>query len=451
MPRNSDKYQASKQLLPTDLRSKEMSFLDRQLRERAFWSAGVENAKILSDIQSSIREVISGNFSETEARLKINETLNKHNYKAPVGTEGGIKDMYSYSRQKVLIKTNVEMANGYAQLEEAQEFIEDYPCFELVRAGRARVPRDWINGNDRWLANGGKLYNGRMIAEINDPIWVKISRFGNPYPPFDFNSSMVLDEISRKEAISLGVIAKDAEPKERAITPSINENLETKINAPEELLKKVEESFAGFAKRDGNKITFTDPNGTKPYSAKDIVNIIGASNLPNIYGGKDGSQYLQKNAFVKWIDDSHSQRYNPNLDITEDIGRLFERIEPMKEDSTIYRGLSFSSKDDENYKKLMAQIENNTFRTDSFNSCTTDYSVAESFASKNSFQVVLEFKKHNTAKDLKYLVGKYYDMASEEKEVMLLHKKSYRVINKKHTTSSNGMPLLKIELEVINE
>lgn len=52
---------------------------------------------------------------------------------------------------------------------------------------------------------GGKLYDGRMIALRNDPIWRGISRFGSPVPPFDFNSGMGLEEVNRFEAEALGV------------------------------------------------------------------------------------------------------------------------------------------------------------------------------------------------------------------------------------------------------
>jgi hypothetical protein len=37
-----------------------------------------------------------------------------------------------------------------------------------------------------------------MIALKTDPIWVRISRFGRPFPPFDFNSGMGLRNIGRE-------------------------------------------------------------------------------------------------------------------------------------------------------------------------------------------------------------------------------------------------------------
>lgn len=59
-----------------------------------------------------------------------------------------------------------------------------------------------------WVSAGGKLYNGRMIAHKKDPIWVKISRFHRPYPPFDFGSCMGIDDIDFYECAKMGVIRR---------------------------------------------------------------------------------------------------------------------------------------------------------------------------------------------------------------------------------------------------
>ena len=45
-----------------------------------------------------------------------------------------------------------------------------------------------------------------MIALVNDPIWTEISRFGTPYPPFDFNSGMWTRPVSREEATEFGLV-----------------------------------------------------------------------------------------------------------------------------------------------------------------------------------------------------------------------------------------------------
>jgi hypothetical protein len=42
-----------------------------------------------------------------------------------------------------------------------------------------------------------------MLAPINGRIWKDISAFGNPYPPFDFNSGMSVRRIARARIESL--------------------------------------------------------------------------------------------------------------------------------------------------------------------------------------------------------------------------------------------------------
>jgi hypothetical protein len=81
-----------------------------------------------------------------------------------------------------------------------------WPAQELVRVIDSEHPRDWAT---RWAEAGGEFSGGRMIALKNDPIWEKISRFGTPYPPFDFNSGMDVADVDRDEAVALGLIDRD--------------------------------------------------------------------------------------------------------------------------------------------------------------------------------------------------------------------------------------------------
>ncbi|MGN1360349.1 MAG: hypothetical protein ACI4X9_07875 [Kiritimatiellia bacterium] len=67
-----------------------------------------------------------------------------------------------------------------------------------------------------------------MIALKGDPVWTRISAFGNPWPPFDFNSGMGIEDITRQEAIRLGVIAPDQEPPQPKLE-DLNANLTVAI------------------------------------------------------------------------------------------------------------------------------------------------------------------------------------------------------------------------------
>lgn len=62
-----------------------------------------------------------------------------------------------------------------------------------------------IDWKKRWTEAGGRLYDGRMIARVDDPIWAKISDFGVPYEPFDRSGEYGLKAIKRPELQALGI------------------------------------------------------------------------------------------------------------------------------------------------------------------------------------------------------------------------------------------------------
>ena len=68
-----------------------------------------------------------------------------------------------------------------------------------------------------------------MIALKTDPIWTKISRFGHPWPPFDFNSGMGVRDVSRADAIRLGVIQAADPPPKMPETKPMNDDLEVRV------------------------------------------------------------------------------------------------------------------------------------------------------------------------------------------------------------------------------
>ena len=140
------------------------------------------------------------------------------------GTER-ITDPGSMARANVIIDTNAGMAAGYASAIEANSYGARlaFPAQELVRIEEREVPRDWRR---IWTQHGGRLFDGRMIALKEDPIWAAISRFGMPYPPFDFNSGMGVDDISFDEAVSLGVITDSYQPQKDSPLKDFNRSLE---------------------------------------------------------------------------------------------------------------------------------------------------------------------------------------------------------------------------------
>lgn len=294
---------------------------------------------------------------------------------------------------------------------------------------QARQPRDW---KSRWRAAGGKLYGGKMIAEVNDPIWSKISRFGNPYPPFDFNSGMGLRDVSRGEAVRCGAISEDsfAEPKD---IPSINESLESEIRGASESLKaEISEKLKGLAKWEGDKLVFTDPNGTKPYSSKDIVEVLNKPLPENFYG--DGkSPYHQRDALIEWTKDSDYIKNHTTSDKAYHFGRLLKRIEPMKSDEKLYRGMSWNTKypnQKELYDGFMEQVESGYFERSTFESYSTNAAMVKENYMKKPTKVFITVVKHSNAKYIGEVVKRYFEDNAYEQEVLFSRGGRMKILKK---------------------
>ena len=207
-----------KKLLPTAASSAELSKLNAEIRERARFMARVNHAGFISHLDAGITSLLnpsdrSGPADAAELRLQLKQHLASIGYdpeNPPEGFEpakpGSIRDISSDSRLDLTIDTNTRMAYGYGQHLKSNDpdILDAFPCRELLREESRKEEREW---RQRWIGAGGKLYGGgRMIARKDDPIWPAISAFGNPYPPFDWNSGMGVEEVDRAEAEALGVI-----------------------------------------------------------------------------------------------------------------------------------------------------------------------------------------------------------------------------------------------------
>ena len=110
-----------------------------------------------------------------------------------------------------------------------QTRVDEYPALELLRVYDREIPRgekrehgqiveDEENGwPARWEAAGGELIDGRMVALKSSDVWQKLGdgeggyddTLGNPFPPFAFNSGYDVDEVSRADAVELGLMEDD--------------------------------------------------------------------------------------------------------------------------------------------------------------------------------------------------------------------------------------------------
>ena len=181
-------------------------------------SAGVESARFLDRIQGGVGEILSqyrnenGALTDRSGLARDLMALARDEGLAPIAAEkrGTLEDVGSEVRAKLIVETQISQAYGYANWKGAQneDALDAYPAQRLIRIRAAKDPRDWAS---RWQEAGEKVgWEGacktRWVALKNSPIWIALSRFGTPWPPFDFGSGMWVEDVDRAEAEDLGLI-----------------------------------------------------------------------------------------------------------------------------------------------------------------------------------------------------------------------------------------------------
>lgn len=184
----------SKELMPTTLSAAQLELLETAITERSLFAAGCNDVRIVQSIRDGARKILRGEWSQEEARRFLQSCLEYFNYTPEPGTEGTIQDLGSTPRKNLILDTNVAQCQNYAW---RQSLLADdrKQAWELRRVGTRLEPRKWdILWNEAYaeLTPEERLTvdPNRHVALIASPIWTKLSRFGTPYPPFDYNSGM---------------------------------------------------------------------------------------------------------------------------------------------------------------------------------------------------------------------------------------------------------------------
>ena len=217
----------TKKIAATPLRTKEWATVPAQIRDRAFFSAGIQQASLLDEIQKSLLSVLAqdGTGPVQDRATFVADLRAKM---GAVGDTNSLTDITSARRQQLIYDMQIQDAQEWARHKTQMEdpaILDAYPAQELVRVKRTRLQRDW---EARWQAAGGTLIDGRMVALKTSPIWEKLSRFGKPYPPFDWGSGMGLEDIERDEAETLGLL-KPGQQLDPAPVPALTAKVEAPV------------------------------------------------------------------------------------------------------------------------------------------------------------------------------------------------------------------------------
>ena len=204
-----------KELLPTSLGSDEVrEQIAADILRRSIFSARMEDLRHLAVIRDVCAEIADGAINQAEARESLLASLERMGHSP-------LDDVAA----------------------ETPATLEEWPAVELTRfVGRGAPRADW---HERWQAAGdsvgwegsskdaGGFPDWRMVALKNSPIWAALGNgaggfrdtLGNPYPPFAYGSGLAWADVSRDEAIELGLIDPEvgrAVPGEPPDPPSLS-------------------------------------------------------------------------------------------------------------------------------------------------------------------------------------------------------------------------------------
>lgn len=165
--------------------------------------AGCRLKNLANIIEPLITVHTLGRMDEPTTRLRIKAALTS-NGKLPYFEIKGVRQELDTEWLDLVVRTNTSFTCGYHSFAQSidPETLDAYPARELVHVKGGTEPYDW---KSRWTAAGGKLFGDRMIALKSNPVWLKISDFGHPHPPFAFDSGMDMVDVSRVEAVELGL------------------------------------------------------------------------------------------------------------------------------------------------------------------------------------------------------------------------------------------------------
>ena len=287
--------------VPSSMSAEQWGAMPIGVRERAFWSAKVAHAQHVSDLKAACLDSLEGARRRvrdlkmhhwTPEELEVEVDPETHLPSPGSGVKRGdltvlmsredivgemraralergltptgprpMEDIADESRLRLIGQMAEDTARERARFERNNDpdILFEWPAQELIREEAREKPRDWAA---RWRAAAddvgweGVARSGEWIARKDSPIWVALSAFGQPFPPFDYNSGMGVRYVDRDRAVELGLVAEDEEianPGER-FQEQLGASVQGMGDTEREWLKRTIEEH------EGGSVTFT-PDG----------------------------------------------------------------------------------------------------------------------------------------------------------------------------------------------
>ena len=211
MPPSPESHVANLQLYPSSRSSVEWAEVEPAVRNVSFFSASVENERVLAALKNLVEKGLDMGWSMGEFVYQAELVLDSMRADVPGDADSTYQDgldlVADYNRLRLIFRTQGELASGYAQFCEAYSDYDLYqwPCWRFMRMDGAKEDQKRPDHVEH-------EYDVRLKTDIQ--YWLDRNRFdiggfGNPYGPWGFNSWMYTEPVDRKEAIALGFIGKN--------------------------------------------------------------------------------------------------------------------------------------------------------------------------------------------------------------------------------------------------
>lgn len=439
------KLLGAKKTVPSGMLSAEWARVPQWTREGSFWMAGVAKASILEEFRGHAAEIVAGKSNIPEATRRIQAFLDATNYQPKPGEEGTIKDLRTPRRIAVTLGTNVKLLQGWAKKERGLRdgAMRAFPAWELVRIDGRKVPREWSR---IWEDAGGTLTaDGRMVALKTDPIWHAIGyefedSIGVDYPPFMWGSGMGWRAIGRKEAKALGLLDKP----QPAIAPPVtspNATLAMRdftVNSPE-VRSALTDKLKGLVDFKDDMIVFTDPTGTRPYTAEELAKVVTAE-LP------DGFEQVQARAVER-----HVSAGLMLGDLADDFRRFMIRTRPLENGTPVFRGEAYRTAAQVKARLAELAAAPGAAVREIAQSWSLVLDAAMAFATGRGLKhrLILETRSHGTLRPIYQTAELVVPAAAGQKEVVAMIGTRFRLVGKPSVSRAGGVIETRVEVEEV--
>ncbi len=216
-----------KKRIAKKLSSKQWAKIPAQIRQRAYFTSNVESIKFLSRSKKMLSEYLAGAREYVTRPDGTRVVALKKNARAdfifemqrlakqeglgdilPPGLDMSrdmitrMKDVASESRLKLIFDTQTQQAQAYGYYKQGQDpaILDAYPAQRFIRAEQRKVPRPLHQQNRNEVRRKDDM---DFWLRMNDE---SIGGLGVPFGPWGFNSGMDVEDVSRKDAIRMGLI-----------------------------------------------------------------------------------------------------------------------------------------------------------------------------------------------------------------------------------------------------